>query len=961
MSRESPAAAKRCKPNFCRHEMPAKNNNPAGRSRLDRIARRKLWLAVHFGTLAIAPAGALADATATPANGQAVQITVRDRLFRMRVPWPRSSEEMPNVQVRSGGNWLVLRMPADALGADPLALDLPAGPQSPVRSIATQISNGERQIVLELRQPTAYQMMHIGAAWILELESPQVTAESRASTPAPAPALAPPVAIAPPLAAPPRAGAQSPKPAGGGEILLLDVVINGERMSDVVAAERLADGRLVLPQEAWTETRLRPPAERVALSGGGMGYALEALPGLVYSVDRRRLRLEVKAPAELFGKESLSAQGALAEPPPRPALGALLNYDFSATVPGTGSTSVGGTIEGVLFGNFGSVVGSVLLQDQGTSQRKVNRLDTFWQIDWPNRMETLVVGDAIGTGGAWSRPVRFGGIRYGRDFDLRPGFITTPQLSLGGSAALASTVDVLINNQQRLNRSVQPGPFELTNIPLVSGAGEVNLVVRDLLGRESIVRQSYYSSPRLLELGLSDFSFEAGWLRTGYGSDADTYTDPFGAATWRQGLTVSLTGEGRVELQRERQAAGMELAGLLGLWGVGRVSVAGSRGPDSSGLRLGAGLERSTGNGGASLALEQYSRGFTQFAQVPDETRPHQRLQATWGGRVAGPLSAGVSYTRQTSWNAVPANILGASLSMPLPGRFNASLSYTKDLTGVGGWRAALVLSRPLDDGMYASAMVNRASDGRVSTTAQASKTTPPGPGYGWYVRASDSITPTAYGGVNVNTTFAEMSADLEATRQGDVNTRLGARGSLGLLGGLGFMARPIGLGAFAVVRTGESADVPVLRSHQVVTRTDTRGLALVPGLLPYQANALEIDPSELPLDVDVRQSRIEVMPYARSGVLVDFELRRSRSALVELVQVDGSAVPVGAHVQRVGSDVTFVVAKRGEVYMTDLNTTNALEVSWPGHQCALTLPLPQGQGDLPRIGPLACQPVARP
>jgi outer membrane usher protein FimD/PapC len=54
-------------------------------------------------------------------------------------------------------------------------------------------------------------------------------------------------------------------------------------------------------------------------------------------------------------------------------------------------------------------------------------------------------------------------------------------------------------------------------------------------------------------------------------------------------------------------------------------------------------------------------------------------------------------------------------------------------------------------------------------------------------------------------------------------------------------------------------------------------------------------------------------------------------------------------------------VAKRGEVYMTDLNTTNALEVSWPGHQCALTLPLPQGQGDLPRIGPLACQPVARP
>jgi outer membrane usher protein len=958
--------------------MPVKNNNTGEGFDPDRRALRTLLFALHVGAVGWAPAAVLADTAGSPARNAGVEITVRDRLFRMRLPWPRTSEDMPIVQVQSGDNWLVVRMPTAALGPDPLPLDLPVGPLSPVRSIATQVSGGERRIVLELRQPMPYQMMRIGAAWILELETPRALAETRAGAVAsaaarpPAPAapvatMTTPAATAAPTPIPaPATVATSPtgatpKPAAGGETLLLDVLINGQRLSDVVQAERLPDGRLALPQEVWAETRLQLPAGRVTLAGGGFGYVLESLPGLVYSLDRRRLRLEVKAPAELFGKAALDARGELAEPPPRPNLGALLNYDFSATVPGTGLSSLGGTLEGVLFGSFGSVVASALMQDLTTQRRQVNRLDTYWQIDWPNRMETLVVGDTIGTGGAWSRPVRYGGIRYGRDFDLRPGFITTPQLSLNGSAALASTVDVLINNQQRLNRAVQPGPFELTNVPLVSGAGEVNLVVRDLLGRESIVRQSYYSSPRLLDKGLSDFSFEGGWLRTGYGSGADTYADPFGAATWRQGLTASMTGEARVELARDRQAAGAELAGLLGLWGVGRVSAAGSSGPDSSGWRLGAGVERSTSNGGASVSVEQYSRGFTQFAQVVNETRPRQRLLASWGGKLMGALSGGLSYTRQTSWNTTRAEILGASLSTPLPGRFSASLAYTRQLADPRGWRAALVLSRPLDDGIYASGAVNRASDGRLSATAQATKTTPPGPGYGWYLRASDSVTPTAYGGVSVNTPSAEMSADLEATTSGEANARLGARGSLGWLGGLGFMARPVGLGSFAVVRTGDTADVPVLRSHQVVTRTNGHGLALVPGLLPYQANALEIDPSELSFDVEVRNPRIEVTPYARSGVLVGFELRRSRSALVELVQSDGAAVPVGARVQLAGTDTTFVVAKRGEVYMTDLTTNNALEVSWPGGQCGLSFALPEGQAEQPRIGPLACATKARP
>lgn len=81
--------------------------------------------------------------------------------------------------------------------------------------------------------------------------------------------------------------------------------------------------------------------------------------------------------------------------------------------------------------------------------------------------------------------------------------------------------------------------------------------------------------------------------------------------------------------------------------------------------------------------------------------------------------------------------------------------------------------------------------------------------------------------------------------------------------------------------------------------------------------------------------------PYARSGALVDFAVRTSRSALVELVQADGSAVPVGAQARLASGGASFTVARRGEVYVTGLEQSNTVEVTWPGKRCDLIVELP--------------------
>ncbi len=87
--------------------------------------------------------------------------------------------------------------------------------------------------------------------------------------------------------------------------------------------------------------------------------------------------------------------------------------------------------------------------------------------------------------------------------------------SIAGSAALPSTVDVLINNRRGATSSVQPGPFEITDVPIVTGAGQVQLVVRDLLGRETVISQGYYVAPHVACQGPVRLLFRGGLVPPG--------------------------------------------------------------------------------------------------------------------------------------------------------------------------------------------------------------------------------------------------------------------------------------------------------------------------------------------------------------------------------------------------------------------------------------------------------------
>lgn len=738
------------------------------------------------------------------------------------------------------------------------------------------------------------------------------------------------------------------------ETLLLDIRVNGKALAGIARVERLADGRLALPAELWTAARLRPAGEPVTLSDGTPGHVLEAVPGIAVKLDRSRLALDITAPAAAFDATWLSLRDALHAPTP-PPLGAYLNYELSATRAERTSTSYGALVEGVGFGSRGALVASGLVR-VGEQAHSAIRLDTTWRTDLPGRMETLVVGDTVGSGGAWSRPVRYGGVRYAREFSLAPGFVTYPTPSISGSAALPSTVEVLINNQRSVQSNLQPGPFELTHVPIVTGAGQMQLVVRDLLGRETVISQNYYLAPQLLAPGLSDFSFEAGAQRRNYGTRSNDYGTTFGAGTYRRGINDALTGELRAEVERDRAAAGAGVAATVGdlalvAFAAGYAVSGGERGEHYV-----ASVQRTTPRGGLSLAVEHFDKGYRQFGAGAFEVRPKHQVVAGGGLAFGFGLTAGLSYTQRTTWDGTRDSLVGVNVGIALPGNMHVGAYVTQALNAGKSFAGGLNLSIPFGDRRMVAARSARDASGHVVNTVQATQSVPAGPGWGWRIVGSDSETQRVQAGTTYNSHNAQFTAEANAG-QGTHAVRLGANGSVGWMSALAFASRRIDQGAFAVVHVGDLEGVPVSLSNQVVAVTDSKGLALVTGLLSYQLNQLTIDADLLPFGVEIGGVRETVVPYARSGAFVDFPVKRSRDALVVLLQADGTPVPAGARVTMSPGNQAFIVARRGEVYLVDLADDTRIDVRWRLGGCALVLKMaPAVTGAEPlRIGPLVC------
>ena len=190
--------------------------------------------------------------------------------------------------------------------------------------------------------------------------------------------------------------------------------------------------------------------------------------------------------------------------------GGFLDYDLLFVTGDELRTRLDALLELGMFDQIGVLISGFRAGDVANGERDFARLDTTFTRDFPGRRATLRLGDSLTEAGALGRPVRFGGIQWSTDFSTDPTFVTFPLPTIGGLASQPSVAEVFLNNTRRVTEQVPPGPFAIEDLPALTGAGELQLKVTDLLGRETLVTQSYYVSSRLLRAGLSEYSYEVG-------------------------------------------------------------------------------------------------------------------------------------------------------------------------------------------------------------------------------------------------------------------------------------------------------------------------------------------------------------------------------------------------------------------------------------------------------------------
>jgi outer membrane usher protein len=748
----------------------------------------------------------------------------------------------------------------------------------------------------------------------------------------------------------------------------LEVSINGARAGSWVLMERA--GVLYAPAEAFDEWRLnRDPRAAALMQRGQAWYPLASLPGFAAQFNPAEQSLQLNFSPGAFATTRLGHASDERPAVSKPLTSLFANYDVSYTrsdLRGASATNdLGALTELGLSGSYGILTNTSVIRniadDPGAAYSPGwRRLETTFTRDFPERNASLRLGDSTTRTGAWGRSIYFGGVQWATNFTLSPGYITQPIPIIGGQSRAPSTVELYINDALRQTSQVPTGPFTIDNFPQITGSGQARLVVRDLLGRETVLVQDFFSHAALLRKGLSDWSFEAGAVRRNLGIDSANYGEGFASGLWRQGLSDAFTLETRAEASEHTRGAGLGLAVQLPFNLLGQVAAAGSRDElAGEGRQWLASLEHWSLRHGFTFRTEAASREYRQIGQ--DDTLPYRRqwlASYTYARPELGHL--GLGYGKVETYDLGAITTYSANYSIRVGAQSSLTVSATRVYgEGQSARSVGFSLLVPLDGRITASAATTHHA-GRTEGYVSASKGLGLEAGSAWRALAGHRVGETyAEGGYYYQGSRGLVTADASAS-ESQSTVRLGAQGGLVFADGQFFASRKV-QDSFALVEVPGYPDVGVGFQSSVLTRTDASGKALVPQLLPYRANSIRLDPSELPINAELDTIEMVVVPPARSGVKVSFPVRSGRGALVRIVLEDGQPAPAGAEIELAGDSKEFFVARRGEAFVTGLQDRNRLRLKWQGQQCELDIELPAGKpDDIARVGPYVCAGVKR-
>jgi outer membrane usher protein len=743
------------------------------------------------------------------------------------------------------------------------------------------------------------------------------------------------------------------------DLLIVELRFNGESFGDAFVLTD-DEGEFYV-EEFWLDQwQVVTPLPLPRQHAGSEYYRVGAFEGATARLDDQAMVLEVTMPASHFPVRvvDLGYAGGIA---PTASVGAYMDYDWNYRRQSTsGGSTFSGLLAPVVFGPQGSVSANLLYRDTaGERFTRFDRaadgikvLDLAYTRDDPANLRSLRMGDIITGSGALGRALRLGGVQFATNFATRPSLVTYPLPSFYGQTAVPTTLDVYVNGQLFRREEVQPGNYILEDIPVVNGAGQMQIVTEDALGRQQTFVQDFYLSTELLREGLNDYSFSLGALREGYGYENFAYGDIAGSATWRHGLRNYLTVEGHLEFTD----------------GLGVLTGAAQFQPTAGGI-LSGGIGLSSGQAGTGaewlLGYQQADSFFSynlrlsgttdEFSLVGiDDSLPSLQFVASGGFNVPIRGSIGAAISHQEYRDKADRSIVSVNYSTSFNNRLSVSAIASYVSAEDDDFTVGVRFSMPFGREHFTSGGLSL-RDENTQAQVELRRTLPAGPGYGYHLAVNHSSETSVDAGATAQNDYGTYSAYVRSSSQGS-EWNMGSSGSVATLGGMTRASRQI-RDAFAVVEVGDYEGVRVYSENRVIGRTNTEGKVFVPGLRPYQRNQISIEVDDLPMSTRIGGSRADTSPYLRSGVVVAFDVVEARDAIIRVVLPDGTPVRQGAVARLFGQPSWSPIGTDGRLYLHGLERPSQVTVRWNGSVCDFIVPRPEGSEMIPNLGEFTCEP----
>lgn len=727
------------------------------------------------------------------------------------------------------------------------------------------------------------------------------------------------------------------------------IVLNDQSTYQTGLAFIGENGRLLIDGDTLEALRIDVqslPATRHA----GIPYIRLNETGTVsYVTDREKQQIHLFADADAFKSSRIDQGEHTLSSPDTSESGLFLNYSLFGEKREDRQRSNGlfelGAFGGEVFFSSTHVArdAAETTGPRATEAEDRLRLETRARVDWPSDMRTLTVGDTVSNAGTWSRPVRYGGIQWGTNFETRPGFVPLPLEELSGETTVPSTVDIYINNTLRASREVPAGPFIIDNVPVITGSGDIRLVVRDIFGREHTIVEPFYATRSLLRDGLHDYTYEIGAVRNNFGILSEDYGEPFVSITHRLGLTDSWTGEIHTEATQNKYNLGLANTFLLGNLGEMTLIGATSRAADAeSDGRLWEAGYRYRGDifqfGGS---VRETTDNFWQL-DLREGELPHARETRGFFGFQMGILgSVNLGYTEQIRRNAAPRELATATYSLSLGSLGNLTVNAFDNLQ-IDGQRGVSAFWTLPFGGRHSATLSHESIAGRQSNRIDIRRNLSSGPGVGYRIGHQTGATERSNVGLDLRSSAGTLSLDGE-TRGDSTAYRGNLTGAVAAVGWRPYLTRRLD-SAFAVVETPGLTDVTVYHENREVGETGMFGTMIVPNMRDFEENRLRIEQGAIPLDVRVDTLSKEIVPGYRRGVHTRFEIERTSGVQFTAVTADGKPLPRGTELKHEETDVTYPVGWEGRSYIEGSPGEHTLTAQLRDGSCRLTVTIPPNE-----------------